>query len=136
MDLIGWRLHAYWLHLLGCLVFWALLCVFTPVNRVAAFVFSFSALFALVWALVVVLFLHVDPDPYRAAIPTMVITALPLTFFGYCALSSPFYFASAYDVDVDATRFIRWAWLLLPAHLYHLVWLAGVESSLPPVTGG
>lgn len=136
MGLIGWRLQAYGLHLLGSLVFWALLCFFTPVNRVAAFVFSFSALFALIWAIVVVLFLRIEPDPYRAVIPTTALTGLPLTFFGYCASSSPLYFGSAYNVDIDATRFIRWAWFLLPAHLYHLIWLGIVESNLRPVTGG
>jgi hypothetical protein len=133
MNLVGWRWADYWLYLLGCLVLWALLSFLTPANRVAAFVFSFSAWFALVWTLALVevqyKYSHHFLDPGSLFI------ALPLTLFAYCTFSSLFYFRAAYDVDVDATRFIRWAWVLLPAHLYHLFFLLLVEDSIPP-TGG
>ncbi|MBI1213975.1 MAG: hypothetical protein GC190_21140 [Alphaproteobacteria bacterium] len=133
MGLVGWRWHDYGLHLLACLVFWLLLYFLTPVNRVAAFVFSFSAWFALHWTLALVYILYRYPLDLPGA---LFLCVIPLTFFGYCALSSPFYFGSAYEVDVDAARLIRWGWFLLPAHLYHFLWLIAVEASLPPATGG
>ena len=123
LDFVGPDLDSYPRHILGCIVLWGLLSWLTPVNRVAAFVFAFSAWFVLFWALQTVSVTYQLPIG-PGDIAFVLIFGTPLLLFGYCAISSPLWFGAPRDIDTDADRFLRWAWFLVPAHIVHVLLLS------------
>jgi hypothetical protein len=128
-DRVGWTLHIYPWHLLGCLALWAALCLFTRVNRVSAFIFSFSAWFFLSWSIGTVAFLL--SLPALAFTPlTLVIGVLTVGLFGFCTVWSFATLGLPGDIDADATRFIRLGWVLLFAHVFHIVFTLIAEAAL------
>jgi hypothetical protein len=126
---VGWTLHVYPWHLLGCLVLWATLCLLTPANRASAFIFSFSAWFSLCWSLSYLSLLLALPNLALTPL-ALVMGALTAGLFGVCTVWSFSTLGLPSDVEADASRFIRLGWILLFAHVFHLLFTAIAESAL------
>jgi hypothetical protein len=123
----GWTLHVYPVHLLGCLVFWAALSMLTPANRVSAFIFAFSSWFFLSWTLGFLALAYRAPGLAWAPM-SLIAGVLTVGLFGICTAWSLATLGAPRDVDADATRFVRLGWVLLPAHVFHMIFTAIAES--------
>jgi hypothetical protein len=106
--------------LLICALQCLAMCFLTPVNRVAAFVFSFSVWFTLYWVLVAFTLLTREH-----VYDWMFVALIPLPLFAFCTVSSVFWLGAPIESRADDRRLVRWGWVLLIAHALHLLSLIG-----------
>jgi len=129
LDWLDVYIAYYPRHLIGCLIVWALMVWLLPVNRASAFVFAFSAWFALLWAVPVGAVVYdAWPEMPPKAFILLAMFMTPPLLFGYCAISSATVLGAPHDSAVDDKRLVRWFWFFAPATLLHLFFLLMLEG--------
>jgi hypothetical protein len=130
----GSNLLNYPFQLAGCVVLWMALLWLTRANRLSAFVFSFSAWFAILWALIIAFFVLSEPLERldRFKLGSLAAMALPMVLFGFCAFSSLFSFYLVLPVEQESSRAVRLCAVLLFGHIIHVALIAMLTALSTP----
>lgn len=105
----------------ACMVLWLLLLLIPGANRVSTFVFSFSAWFAVLWAVILLSFASFDSPEHldRSKLVFLAAMAVPMAMFGFCALSALFSVKLVQTIDAESSRAVRLIGFLLVTHVVH-----------------
>lgn len=126
LSLLGMTLPYYFYVLIACVAICAVLAWSRYASRVAAFVFSFSAPFALDWAVFIALFFRgadLGRDKFLAVL--LGLAWLELLLFGVCAATSLWLYLVRQPIEPESKTAIRLGVTLLVAHVLHLIVATG-----------
>lgn len=118
--LAGIVLPYYFYVLIVCVAICALLTWNDYENRVAAFVLSFSAWFALKWAVVITV-LSRPPRFDTFSIVTMGLMSLTFAPFAVCAVASSWLYFTRRPIEPESKAAVQLGVMLLAAHGMHLI---------------
>ncbi|MDZ4866562.1 MAG: hypothetical protein SGI91_04510 [Alphaproteobacteria bacterium] len=117
----------YFYVLIACLMFCAVLTWRDYPNRVALFVFSLSAWFAVVWAIIIFGF-AVSPKLNSFLQFALGVAVLVFSLFAACTVGSLWFYFRRRPIEPESGAAVRLGVTLLAAHVLHFVMGLGATA--------